>query len=171
MKFSNLQRKILNKILIFSTVRVRFHRQTMTKTTCRHGKRNIKEKKKKEMQHKSSTDIKRWIPLDSFTWKGHNQISARHARGGDFAVVHTFEAFLFLGEGGIRSRAIMGLATASTLMETHGHSSNRIAGRIAYNVSWRNAWRVNFVNQSFSLTDLLFLNKFLITWICLFFLY
>lgn len=70
------------------------------------------------MQYKSSTDTKRWIPLDSFTWKGHNQISARHARGGDFAVVHTFETFLFIGEGGIRSRAIMGLATASTLMET-----------------------------------------------------
>lgn len=120
------------------------------------------------MQHKSSTDTKRWIPLDSFTWKGHNQISARHARGGDFAVVHTFEAFLFIGEGGIRSRAIMGLATASTLMETHGHSSNRIASRIAYNVSWRNAWRVNFVNQSFSLTDLSFLIKFLIIWIWLF---
>lgn len=77
-------------------------RRAMTKTTCRCG-----EGWKK--WHKSLTGTSRWIPLGSSKWKGHNQISARHARGGDSAVLHTSEAFLLTRRVGLARGLLWGL--------------------------------------------------------------
>jgi len=56
---------------------------------------------------------RRWISSSSSTWKGHNQISPRHARGGDSCGRAHFQGLSVCQEGGTWSRAIMGLTLGS----------------------------------------------------------
>lgn len=113
---------------------------------------------RRKKRHKSLAGTRRWISPGLSMRKGHNQISPRHARGGDSAVAHTFKAFLFVKRVGPGRGLLWGSPWTHPVYEYMGcdtpsecHPVIRISSQPPDNCAWRDVSRWHDVDTQLML--------------------